>query len=109
LNGTLAVLLSVVITAMSRSTFILPNTLLLAFFGRIPMGIDRKFNFGINLYTYSFAFSKIKFEAKKEIDKKINNINIIFLSSFSKEIFNSDYSKNTHNISNNLIRWRFIH
>lgn len=55
------------------------------------MGIDKKFNYGINLYTYSFAFSKIKFEQSKKINKKFDNINRKFLSSFSKEIFNTNY------------------
>lgn len=52
------------------------------------MGVHSQFNFGIKLYTFSFAFSNLKrgrIEDNEEIDSKSSSIG--FLSAFTKDMF----------------------
>lgn len=54
----------------------------------VKMGIHSQFNFGIKLYTFSFAFSNLKrgrIEDKEEIDSKSSSSG--FLSAFTKDMF----------------------
>ncbi len=53
------------------------------------MGINRDFNYGIKLYTFSFAFSNLNNLIKEEIDDNYHlKDNFKFLSTFTREMFN---------------------
>jgi len=51
------------------------------------MGINKEFNFGIKLYTFSFAFSNLTYKSVEKISNKGNWSNIKFLGALSKELF----------------------